>query len=157
MISTRQRGIYSIAHKKRAIVTNTIEKMMAKITSPKMVRLIATPCRSGSSAPAALSNLAARRSCCRGRRHLAHFTREPKPRNFGVGWIARYVDWALMPAGVIQARRDQPLHAQLAHVAGASSAHGAAGFAWVPFAKAQPRGWARRSRSRALPTRATRR
>ena len=35
MISTRQRGIYSIAHKKRAIVTNTIEKMMAKMHPQK--------------------------------------------------------------------------------------------------------------------------
>jgi hypothetical protein len=68
MISTRQRGIYSIAHKKRAIVTNTIEKMMAKIASPKMVRLIATPSRSAYRPLAALSNSAARRSCCRGHR-----------------------------------------------------------------------------------------
>ena len=58
MISTRQRGIYNIAHKKRAIVTNTIEKMMAKIASPRMARLIATPCRSGSRAPVALASRA---------------------------------------------------------------------------------------------------
>jgi hypothetical protein len=48
-------GIYNIAHKKRAIVTNTIEKMMAKIASPKMVRLIATPSRSSYRSVAALS------------------------------------------------------------------------------------------------------
>jgi hypothetical protein len=38
----------------------------------------------------------------------------------------------LMPAGIIQARRDQPLHAELAHVAGASS-RGRVGV-WGPWA-----------------------
>jgi hypothetical protein len=53
MIPTRQRGIYSIAHKKRAIVTIAIEKKMTKIESPRMARLTATPSRSRSAASAA--------------------------------------------------------------------------------------------------------
>jgi hypothetical protein len=45
---TRQLAIHIIAHKKRAIVTITIEKTTAKIASPITVRFIATASRSGS-------------------------------------------------------------------------------------------------------------
>jgi hypothetical protein len=55
------RHSYNIVHKKRAIVTNAIEKMMAKTASPKMVRLIAAPCPSGFRPVAVLSNSVARR------------------------------------------------------------------------------------------------
>ena len=72
-----------------------------------------TPCRSGSVASAALSSSAARRSCfpCSAD-HLAS-----KVRHLRFGWIAPYLDQRDMAAGVIQARRHEPLHAQLAHVA----------------------------------------
>jgi hypothetical protein len=39
-IDTPARHSHIIAHKKRAIVTITIEKTMAKIASPRMVRFI---------------------------------------------------------------------------------------------------------------------
>ena len=80
MISTRQRGIYNIAHKKRAIVTNTIEKMMAKIAFPKMVRTHrhTFPVRLS---PGGCSFQFGRTSILFPRPpHLAHFTRE---RNHG--------------------------------------------------------------------------
>ena len=40
-----------------------------------------------------------------------------KPRHFSLGWISRYIDQTLVSAGVVQAGRKQPLHAELAHVA----------------------------------------
>jgi hypothetical protein len=99
MISTRQRGIYSIAHKKRAIVTNTIEKMMAKIASPKMVRLIATPSRSGSPEAAVPSNLAARRCAALALRISRDLAR--KRRHLGFS-LARHLDQGLVPAGIVE-------------------------------------------------------
>jgi hypothetical protein len=54
---------YNIAHKKRATVTITIAKTIANIASPKMVRLTATPSRSGHRLAAALSNLAGQSMC----------------------------------------------------------------------------------------------
>jgi hypothetical protein len=51
-------AICHCTHKKRAIATITIANTMAKIASPKMVRLIAKPFQSDSSATAALSSSA---------------------------------------------------------------------------------------------------
>ena len=45
IITTRQRGIYNIANKDRAIVTIAIAKTIAKIASKKMARLTVTPSR----------------------------------------------------------------------------------------------------------------
>ena len=76
----------------------------------------ATACRSGFRPSVALSNLAERRSCSSaaalGADHVA-----AKPRNLYVGRIARHVDQALVPAGIVEARRNQPCYAQLAPVA----------------------------------------
>jgi hypothetical protein len=55
-MSTRQLAIHIIAHKKRAIVTITIEKTTAKIASPRMARFIATASQSGLAQLAALSS-----------------------------------------------------------------------------------------------------
>jgi hypothetical protein len=44
---------------KRASVTIIVEKMIAKIASSRMARLIATPSRSGSAVPAVLSQFGA--------------------------------------------------------------------------------------------------
>ena len=38
-------------------------------------------------------------------------------RHLGVGRIARHVDQGLVPAGIVKARRDEPLHAQFAYIA----------------------------------------
>jgi hypothetical protein len=93
MISTRQLGIYNIAHKKRAIVTNTIEKMTAKIASPKMVRLIHTfPVRLS---PVGYSFQFGRTSSLFPRPpHLAQTTRE---RNHGTSVSSEYFDTSISP------------------------------------------------------------
>jgi hypothetical protein len=40
-----------------------------------------------------------------------------EPRHFGLGRITRHIDQSLVPAGIVKARGDQPLRAEVAHIA----------------------------------------
>jgi hypothetical protein len=75
---------------------------------------IATPCRSGSPAAAAPSV----RACVDvSTPALAALHARAERRHLGLGRIVRHVDQRHVTAGIVEAGRDQPLHAQLAHVA----------------------------------------
>ena len=75
---------------------------------------IATPCRSGSPAAAAPS---VRARVDVSTPALAALHARAERRHLGLGRIARHVDQCAVTAGIVEAGRDQVVHAQLAHVA----------------------------------------
>jgi hypothetical protein len=74
---------------------------------------IATPCRSGSPAAAAPS---VRARVDVSTPALAALHARAERRHLGLGRIARHVDQCAVTAGIVEAGRDQVVHAQLAHV-----------------------------------------